>query len=262
MKIIILFCLFFFHSYIFYAQQQVSFFVEGHADDWQLFMSKNIAEDLSFAKMVIITVTAGDAGHGNLAYGKGKIPYYLAREKGCVYSSKFAIDLLEGEVDEVPNCSMEIINGHSIARYVYKNNMVNYFLRLPDGIHGEGAPETGNQSLQRLKLGQISSINAVDNSATYKGWNDLTQTLKTIIQAEKGTDEEVWMNIQSSDRIFNSGDHPDHYIAQWQLKKQYRNSPGLELCPGCAIGPYIYPGTFRLPNIRMLRAFLLLIPGV
>jgi len=67
-----------------YGQDQVAFFVQGHADDWQLFMSKNIEEEIQFARIVIVTLTAGDAGHGSLPYGNGKIPYYLAREKGAV----------------------------------------------------------------------------------------------------------------------------------------------------------------------------------
>lgn len=201
----------FFLSLWIYGQDQVAFFVQGHADDWQLFMSKNIEEELQFARIVIVTLTAGDAGHGSLPYGNGKIPYYLAREKGAVYSSKFAADIMASEVEDIPQCNMVTINGHQIARYRYKNRIVNYFLRLPDGLAGEGVPETGNQSLTKLKSGSLKTIAAVDYSALYKGWNDLMQTLKSIIQKERGTDEQVWINTHSSDLKFNEGDHSDHY---------------------------------------------------
>jgi hypothetical protein len=197
---------------LFYGQDQVAFYVQGHADDWQLFMSKNIVEDASFARIVIITVTAGDAGHGNTAYGNGKIPYFMAREKGAIYSSKFAFDMLGQEVSDIPLAKMTAVNGHSIAKYIYKDRVINYFLRLPDGFHGgEGVPTTGNQSLQKLKEGKLKTITAVDNSATYQGWSDLTQTIKSIIISEKGSDEQVWINIPSYDHKYNEGDHSDHY---------------------------------------------------
>ena len=214
MKYLFLFITLLIYPIVFYGQDQVSIFVQGHADDWQLFMSKNIAEDVQFAKIVIITITAGDAGHGSLPYGHGKIPYYLAREKGAIYSSKFAYDMTGGEVDDVPQPKMVLVNGHSIAKYTYKDRIVNYFLRLPDGFHdGQGAPTTGTQSLQKLKEGKIKTITAVDNSTLYREWSDLTSTLRSIIIAEKGSDEQIWMNIPSSDHKFNEGDHSDHYTS-------------------------------------------------
>lgn len=214
MKLLLFICLLSIYPALLRGQDQVSFYIQGHADDWQLFMSKNIVEDLKFAKIVIITVTAGDAGHGNTAYDKGKIPYYLAREKGAIYSSKFAYDLLEKEVNDVPTCTMVTINGHSIARYNYNDRVVNYFLRLPDGFHGgEGNPGTGNQSIKKLRDGAIKTITTVENTATYQGWSDLKETIKSIVLAEKGTDEQVWINTPSSDTNFNIDDHSDHYTS-------------------------------------------------
>lgn len=193
------------------AQNQVSFFVQGHADDWQLFMSKNIEEEVQLARIVIITLTAGDAGHGSSAYGNGKVPFYMARERGAVFSSKFTGDIMAKEVDEIPTCQMVQFNGHQIASYTYKNRIVNYFLRLPDGLSGEGFPETGNQSLARLKAGSLKTITTVDQSATYQGWNDLLQTLTAIFIHERGNDEQVWINTHSPDPAYNEDDHSDHY---------------------------------------------------
>ncbi len=210
----------------FYGQNQVSFYITGHADDWQLFMSKNIAPDLAFGKIVFITITAGDAGHGNSAYDKGKIPYFLARERGAVYSSKFAADMAGNEVDDIPQCTMTNISGHSISKYIYRNHVVNYFLRLPDGFHsGEGSPDTGNQSIQKLQEGKLKTIVAVDNSALYEGWGDLVQTIKSIIVSEKGNDEQVWINIPSSDHKYNEGDHSDHYTTSILVQDAVTNLP-------------------------------------
>jgi len=225
MKQFLVIVLIFLQPTFIFSQDQVVFFIQAHADDWQLFMSKNIEEDVSFAKIVIITLTAGDAGHGSLPYGNGKIPYYLAREKGAVYSSKFAGDIMASEVEDIPQCNMLAINNHQIARYSYKNRIVNYFLRLPDGLAGEGVPETGNQSLAKLKNGSLKTVIAVDNSALYKGWTDLMQTLKSIIQKERGADEQVWINTHSSDLKFNEGDHSDHYATAQVVQDVTKDMP-------------------------------------
>jgi hypothetical protein len=109
---------------------------------------------------------------------------------------------------------MAPINGHSIARYNYKDRVMNYFLRLPDGFHGgEGNPDTGNQSIKKLRDGTIKSLTTIENSTTYQGWGDLRETIKSIILAEKGTDEQVWINAPSSDPTYNIDDHSDHYIS-------------------------------------------------
>ncbi len=225
MKILLFICIISIYPALLRGQDQVSFYVHGHADDWQLFMSKNIVDDLSFAKVVIITLTAGDAGHGCLAYENGKIPYYIAREKGAVYSSKFACDILGKEVSDVPFSSIVSVNGHFITKYVYKNHIINYFLRLPDGLYGEGLPSTGNQSLEKLRKGSLKTITAVDHSTIYHGWNDLTQTLKSIIIAESGLDEQVWVNTHSSDRKYNEGDHSDHYSTSEAVQDAVKDLP-------------------------------------
>lgn len=254
MRKLILMILCFSLAFSIYAQQQVSFSIQGHEDDWQLFMSKNIVEDLSFGKVVFITFTAGDAGHGNLAYGNGKIPYFLAREKGAVYSSKFASDLNGGEVSDIPLCTNVVVNGHLIAKYVYRNNVVDYFLRLPDGLDGNGLPSTGNQSLQKLKDSQIKTITAVDNSTVYNGWNDLTQTIKTIILTEKGTDEQVWMNTSSIDRTYNSDDHSDHYYSSQAAQDAVCDLPWVGIVSWMNYRERNLPGNLSVSEIENASA--------
>ena len=62
------------------AQTSVTFSVQAHQDDWQLFMSSKIVADLNLgAKVVFITLTAGDASVGSGSYGPGGVPFYLSR---------------------------------------------------------------------------------------------------------------------------------------------------------------------------------------
>ena len=66
------------------AQLQVSYYVQGDADDWQLFMSQKLVSDLEAGgKTIVITLTAGDEGYGNtiIPASGSSVPYYLAKEK-------------------------------------------------------------------------------------------------------------------------------------------------------------------------------------
>lgn len=205
------------------AQVQVSFSALGDADDWQLFMSKKILTDLgagSGGKAVFITFTAGDEGLGS--GGSGAVPYYLAKEKGAVYSSKFASDItlqpIYPNTYAVPTATTVVLNGKTLTKYVYGNAsgngmVVNYFLRLPDGGQtGTGFAGTGNKSLKKLKDGTITNITSVDGVNTYT-WAQLVNTIKYIIFAEKGNDAQVWINTSSLSAITNPNDHSDHYYS-------------------------------------------------
>lgn len=200
----------------------VSFSVQAHADDWQLFMPSKIVADLNISgrKMVFITLTAGDASVGSGSYGPSSVPYFLARENGSVYSAKYVADLTTVPApSDIPVSSSPLINGHNITKYVYKNT-VNYFFRLPDGnALGQGFSSTGNVSLEKLKLGPggggISSISALGSTAaTYTSWSDLTNTIQAIINLEKITGTQSWIyaahTIDGTNSAYNPGDHSDH----------------------------------------------------
>lgn len=205
--------------------QSVTYSIQAHQDDWQLFMQSTVISDMSAGgKVVFITLTAGDAGAGALGYGS-PIPYYLAREKGSVYSAKFAADL-NGQVPLANPDSVRIaVNGHSIIKYVYKNT-VNYFFRLPDGgIPGDGNSLTGFKTLKKLKNGDISSISSVDGIVTFSSWLDLTNTIKKIITVERGADNQVWINTASLDTAgANAGDHSDHIYTSIAAQEAVKDS--------------------------------------
>lgn len=143
--------------------------------------------------------------------GSGNIPYYLAREKASVRSVQFMAD--SGAAPSSLHESIITVNSHQIKRYTYKG-VVCYFLRLPDGKwNGKGFPGTGKQSLQKLRTGAIAQITAIDNSATYTSWSDLTKTLKGIVNKEKGSNTFFNINKPATDKLINPDDHSDNYNA-------------------------------------------------
>lgn len=179
------------------AQPEVNFYVAADQDDWQLFMAKKVWNDLGDGpggKAVIITFTAGDAGNGTNAVAPATVPYYLARETGAVYSSKFISDInlqpIYSNTYPVPTAQNVITAGKTIVKYEYGQangigKVVNYFLRLPDGgPTGNGFAGTGMVSLKKLKEGSIPNITSVDGANTYT-WNQLMATIVAIIFAER-----------------------------------------------------------------------------
>jgi hypothetical protein len=195
------------------AQQPIGFSVQADADDWQLYMSSKIMQDMNAgAKMVFITITAGDEGKGNTIFNGSTMPYYKARELGSVYSAKFATDITSvfRGLALPPAQETSVINGHTIAKYIYRNT-VSYFLRLPDGgVNGDGYTGTGFKSLKKLKNGTIASLTSVDGANTYNGWNDLNATILAIINAEKSTTNYGWLHTGSLDITYNPNDNSDH----------------------------------------------------
>ncbi len=202
--------------------QQINYYVAADQDDWQLFMSKNMTADCNGNKVVIITLTAGDEGNGANTFGGAATPYYLAKETGAVYSSKFIRDFNNGSISPnntypLPTVSTVTINSKNLKKYYYgdvggSGAVVNYFLRLPSGnSNGAGYGTTGNQSLQRLKLGNIANMTSVDGANTYT-WSQLTSTIYAIVMAEKGTDNQVYINTATQNTMTNP-DHSDHYYS-------------------------------------------------
>jgi len=96
-----------------------------------------------------------------------------------------------------------MFNGHQLTRYV-TGNVSSYFLRLPSGNWGlesgrNGYPSNQMVSLAKLQAGEIATITAVDQSATYESWQDLRETITAVLTAESdGAQEHPWINTRSS----------------------------------------------------------------
>ena len=192
------------------STQRIAFYFAAHEDDWQLFMNPVAFYDVLDVdtRTVFIHVTAGDAGLGTNTGGR-KHPYYVARENGAESAIRFMVDS-DNRAPVEPGVSTPAINGRQIRRVSYRNTVA-YFLRLPDGgSEGEGYAETGWQSLKRLVQGQV--IKAIDGSASYASWNELTATLRAIVYAECGQVPNVHLHVPEIDTRLNPGDHPDHYM--------------------------------------------------
>jgi len=193
------------------SPEKVSFYFAAHQDDWQLFMNPSAFQDVgaSKTKTVFIHMTAGDAGLGT-GNGGRKHPYYLARENGAETAIHFMADSGALPVDKTE--SRIDFNGHQIYRVSYRNTVA-YYLRLPDGHPtGSGYPQTGNQSLKRLAEGQIETLNAIDGSAAYRGWEDLVSTLHAVIDYERAHAPAVQLNVAEQNQGINPLDHSDHQM--------------------------------------------------
>jgi hypothetical protein len=190
---------------------KVSFYFAAHEDDWQLFMNPAAFEDVNGAasKTVFIHVTAGDDGLG-IGSGGREYPYYLARENGVLTAIRFMADADRSPINDLDGTI--IFNGHKIFRVAYPTTIA-YFLRLPDGnASGAGFPGTGFQSLTRFAAGEINTLSAIDNSTSYRGWNDLVTTVREIIQYERGQAPLIQLNVADPDPTINPGDHSDHLM--------------------------------------------------
>ena len=187
----------------------ISFVVVAHGDDWQLFFNPGPWNSVRTpgTKSVFVYTTAGDAG---LGIGPADKPYFAAREEGARRAVRFMANL--DSLPEQGALGVAQVNGHTIATYTYKNT-ISYFLRLPDGNRlGTGYPATGSASLERLRLGLVPTLSAMDGSATYVGWNDLVDTLEMLVRGEL-----LGSGATSSGLFFQDsmptrarGDHSDH----------------------------------------------------
>ena len=194
------------------ALTRVSFYFAAHQDDWQLFMNPPAFRDVldEKARCVFVHVTAGDAGLG-VGCGGRKYPLYLARENGAETAIRFMADANDRYPID-PTVSAISLAGHAIRRVSYRNTVA-YFLRLPDGNPtGNGYAETGYQSLQRLAKGEVAELSAIDSTTLYRGWDDLTATLRSLIDLERERDLAVDFHIPDSDPANNPNEHADHIL--------------------------------------------------
>jgi hypothetical protein len=195
------------------AWQRVSFYFSAHEDDWQLFMNPSAFRDVldGGTKVVFVHVTAGDAGFGTGSGGR-KYPYYLARENGTISAIRFMVHS-DNRAPTAPAAAPMTFNAHLIYRVTCRNTVA-YFLRLPDGSPaGDGYPDTGNQSLKRLAEGRIGTLTAIDGTTTYRDWDDLVATLRSVLVFERGAADSIDLHIPDLDPEVNPDDHPDHVMS-------------------------------------------------
>jgi|GEM_PF-2170136 len=210
-----------------------SFYMSAHPDDWQLFMGVNAFQDIadSANKVVIIYMTAGDKGFGDLP----RDAYYLARQNGADRSVKFCVGATGGHA--VSTCDSIKTDGmvgtHNILRSSCRN-VVSYFLRLPDGCFeccrcntlsklaysygyanffndykGVNFPVSLDTSCMLTQY-LTSELKAVDQSTIYCNYQDLVETIRNIMITESQGVDSLTLHAPDYDPEINPGDHPDH----------------------------------------------------
>ncbi|MEY8041832.1 GlcNAc-PI de-N-acetylase [Saccharopolyspora cebuensis] len=186
----------------------VSFFVAAHPDDALLFRGDFAFTDMrwSGAKIVVIDTTAGDDGIGDA--------WWRARERGLVDACAAARPSLRISEDA------PVFAGRAVQRY-RGENWTCYFLRLPDGnLGGQGFPSHGNQSLQKLRAGQLpGGMTTVDGAATYPDWSAVLESLRLIVDQERqGEAGTPWVNASDWNAAENPDDHSDHYATGYAIR--------------------------------------------
>jgi LmbE family N-acetylglucosaminyl deacetylase len=173
----------------------------AHQDDWQLFMGDVIADRIrAGGSVTFIYVTAGDDGRDS--------SYWTTRERAALQSTRVASGNPSAERGSI-QCSLVWVVEHSVRRCVV-GKTESYFLRLPDGKrNGAGFAGHNYQSLRKLRAGTISSIMAVDESATYSGWQDLLHTVSALISRET-TSGGTTLHATDPSKAINPHDHFDH----------------------------------------------------
>ncbi|NLI85409.1 MAG: hypothetical protein GX440_08480, partial [Propionibacterium sp.] len=170
----------------------------AHQDDDLLFQSPDLLRDVDAGRCVrSVFVTAGDSGYGN--------DYWQSREEGA----EAAWADMAG-VDDDWSTSTISLGGKSVRLRTLNDspNVSLVFMRLPDGFPlGTGSAARGYQSLYRLLTGAISSISAVDGSASYTA-SSLRSALLDVVQDKDST----WIRTQNYVSYYGADqDHYDHH---------------------------------------------------
>ena len=170
----------------------------AHEDDDLLFMNPDIQNDIRAGYCTVtVYLTAGDAGNNT--------EYWQEREKGprSAYSTMMGLSS-----NDTWNVAHSTFAGHTVTTATNSTGAATMiYLRLPDGgLQGDGFGNTGNRSLEMLGDGRISSLAALDGSATYTS-SGLISTLAAIVAATNPT------VVRVQDARVGQGDHADHVSA-------------------------------------------------
>jgi LmbE family N-acetylglucosaminyl deacetylase len=199
------FCLIvFLHLLPFSAAQILN--IVAHQDDDLLFTSPNLVHDIQAGRRVrSLFLTAGDAGEISTGY-------WEQRQAG----SQAAYAQM-AEVTNVWTQTDAGVSGKKIPLFTLcgNPNISLVFLQLPDGnIGGDGFPNTGYTSLQKLWQKKIANIQTINNSTTYSD-DELRNTLVTLINTYQPN------RINTLDYIHQYGpdDHSDHYTTAYYARE-------------------------------------------
>ena len=185
--------------------------IVAHQDDDLLFQSPALISMIRGGLCVrTVYVTAGDANQ--------TAAYWTSRESGvkAAYAELAGVDNTWTTVDAG-------IDGHPIpvATLDGATNISLAFMRLPDGFPtGGGASNSGYQSLQKLYVGVLTSITAVNGTSSYT-----LSTLKGTLLALMNSYQPNQIATLDFAGSYGDGDHSDHHtVAYLVLAAQQRYS--------------------------------------
>jgi LmbE family N-acetylglucosaminyl deacetylase len=184
-------------------------YIVAHEDDTLVFHSPDLLHAIKSGVCVLSTVyiTAGDAG--------GEQAYWTGREAGANAAYADMAGVPDNWIKEVTNAA-----GRDIVTYTLSGapNVHQLFMRLPDGnLDGSGFDRYGEESLQKLWTGQISTVHPVDESQSYTSQN-LTATLTALMTAIQPDIVRVQDYIGS----FGDGDHSDHHASAYYARAAHQ----------------------------------------
>ncbi|MCB5291961.1 hypothetical protein BJQ90_01392 [Arthrobacter sp. SO3] len=205
--------------------------IVAHQDDDLLFQSPSLLSKIRGGLCVrTVYVTAGDANDSEA--------YWSSREAGV----RAAYAQIAG-VEDTWTTADAGIAGHPIpvSTLAGAPKISLAFMRLPDGFRdGRGGSDYGYQSLQKLYVGAISTISAVNSSSSYT----LTELQVTILALMNSfqPDQIATLDFAGS---YGDGDHSDHHTVGylvWAAQQKYA-------VPHTVTGYQGYPISDRPANV-------------
>ncbi|KAE8382385.1 putative deacetylase LmbE-like domain-containing protein [Aspergillus bertholletiae] len=199
--------------------------IVAHQDDDLLFVNPDILHEIQAGRRVrTVFLTAGDAGEVSTGY-------WEQRQAGSQTAYAQMAD-----VDDLWTQSDAGIDGKNIPIFTLDGNadISLVFLQLPDGnLGGNGFPNTGSASLQKLWQSEISSIQTVNGSTSYTN-DELLDALATLM----GNFSPDRINTLDYVHEYGDGDHSDHHATAYYTQKaaeQYSSPHALTGYTGYSI---------------------------
>lgn len=208
--------------------------IVAHEDDDILFLNPDLLHDIQGGRCVrTLYVTAGDAG--DPAW------YWQSREEGMrqAYAQMIGVSGSWTQSDAG-------ISGHPIPVFTHTGNdrVSLAFMRLPDGLSGNGSTTYGEQSLKKLWQNtdgtySIGTVERPTPSSTYTR-AQLISTL-TALMASYAPDQIRTQNFHGQ---YDDDDHNDHYSTAYFVQAAKAGYSG-----GTLTGYYGYRTRFYPQNV-------------
>ena len=171
--------------------------IVAHQDDDLLFMNPDLLHAIKDGDCVrTIYITAGDGGTDG--------SYWLSREQG----SQAAYATMTGSNNIWIQRIVKLADNQFVVIASPKGDpkISLIFMRLPDGnLKGEGFPAHHYQSLAKLLVGRINTINSLDKQSSYNK-NQLIAAFSTLMYTYQPAEIRTQANYASS----QYPDHSDH----------------------------------------------------